>query len=215
MTKQVYKQQKRCLQGVFKMPQENELLKLRFKLKTGEEFEAQGNLNFISTQKEAFLNLLKTPKVLQNSLSNYKTEESAQDTPKLLARPTYFRNIQPKTSFPTPSSEVWNKVAYSDGENIIIRRKSKLIKPQIAALIILGANKIINAQSTLSALELAKSLKLSGYLKTGERLDRIITTEIKEGHLSFEGSKRNRLYRITATGQAKAYTWAEKLLQEF
>ncbi len=195
------------------MAQENELLKLRFKLKTGEEFEAQGNLDFISAQKEAFLNLVKAPKVLQNSLSNYKTEESPQEPPKLIARPTYLRNLQPKAAL--PSNEVWDKVAYYDGENIIIRRKSKLIKPQVAALIILGAGKVLNSQNTLSALELAKSLKLSGYLKTGERLDRLIVNEIKEGHLSYEGSKRNRLYKISATGQAKAYIWAEKLLQEF
>ncbi len=199
------------------MPQDNEILKLRFKLKTGEEFEAQGDLNFISTQKEAFLNLVKTPKILNHNLNNYKAEQTTPQAPKLLERPAFIRNLNqtPKANIPTPSSEVWGKVAYSDGENIIIRRKSKLIKPQIAALIILGANKALNSQDTLSALELAKSLKLSGYLKTGERLDRLISNEIKEGHLSYEGSKRNRRYRLNAIGQAKAYTWAEKLLQEF
>ena len=198
------------------MPQENEILKLRFKLKTGEEFEAQGDLDFISTQKEAFLNLVKVPKTLTGNFNNSKQEMIPQ-APKLLTRPPYLRNINLtiKNPIPTPSSEVWDKIAYSDGENIIIRRKSKLIKPQIAALIILGANKALNAQDTLSALELAKSLKLSGYLKEGQRLDRLLEGEIKEGHLSYEGSKRNRLYRLNAIGQAKAYTWAEKLLQEF
>ena len=197
------------------MPQENETLKLRFKLKTGEEFEAQGNQAFISAQKEAFLNLVKTTKPL--GIYSHKSEEPQQETSKTLTRPTYFRNIgnQIRPSVPTPSGEVWDKVAYSDGESIIIRRKSKLIKPQIAALIILGANKTLNSQDTLTALELAKSLKLSGYLKTGQRLDRLLEGEIKEGHISYEGSKRNRLYRLNATGQAKAYTWAEKLLQEF
>lgn len=197
------------------MPQENETLKLRFKLKTGEEFEAQGNQAFISAQKEAFLNLVKTTKPL--GIYNHKSEETPQETSKMLTRQTYLRNIgnQIRTPIPTPSGEVWDKVAYSDGESIIIRRKSKLIKPQIAALIILGANKALNSQDTLTALELAKSLKLSGYLKTGQRLDRLLEGEIREGHLSYEGSKRNRLYRISATGQAKAYTWAEKLLQEF
>ena len=198
------------------MPQENEILKLRFKLKTGEEFEAQGDLDFISAQKEAFLNLVKVPKTLTGNFNNSKQEMIPQ-APKLLTRPPYLRNINLtiKNPIPTPSSEVWDKIAYSDGENIIIRRKSKLIKPQIAALIILGANKALNAQDTLSALELAKSLKLSGYLKEGQRLDRLLEGEIKEGHLSYEGSKRNRLYRLNAIGQAKAYTWAEKLLQEF
>lgn len=197
------------------MPQDNENLKLRFKLKTGEEFEAQGDQAFITAQKEAFLNLVRPTKQLINIAS--KQESTLQETPKQLTHQNDINNIanQTKQTIPTPSSEVWGKVAYFDGENIIIRRKSKLIKPQIAALIILGANKVLNTQDTLSALELAKSLKLSGYLKEGQRLDRILEGEIKDGHLSYEGSKRKRLYRISLTGQAKAYTWAEKLLQEF
>lgn len=207
------------------MPQENENLKLRFKLKTGEEFEAQGDLDFISTQKEAFLNLVKSPKSISNTITPaYKTENQAEPQIRLPLKPSYLRKqenwtnekITPQNDIlKTPSSDVWDKVAYSDGENIILRRKSKLIKPQIAALIILGANKTLNAQDTLSALTLAKSLKLSGYLKEGQRLDRLIEPEIREGFLSYEGSKRNRLYRISVTGQAKAYTWAEKLLQDY
>ena len=203
------------------MSQENENLKLRFKLKTGEEFEAQGDLEFISAQKEAFLNLVKTPKQQTAANTTYQPQIPAQQERSLL-KPAYLRRQgtlseqeESKQTIKTPSGEVWDKVAYSDGDNIIIRRKSKLIKPQIAALIILGAAKVLIAQDTLSALELAKSLKLSGYLKAGQRLDRLIEGEIKEGFLSYEGSKRNRLYRISAAGQAKAYTWAEKLLQEY
>ncbi len=207
------------------MPQENENLKLRFKLKTGEEFEAQGDLDFISKQKEAFLNLLKSPKNISSIINPaYKMENQTEPQIRLPLKPSYLRKhenwtnekITPQNDIlKTPSGDVWDKVAYSDGENIILRRKSKLIKPQIAALIILGANKTLNAQDTLSALTLAKSLKLSGYLKEGQRLDRLIEPEIKEGFLSYEGSKRNRLYRISASGQAKAYTWAEKLLKEY
>ena len=211
------------------MSQENENLKLRFKLKTGEEFEAQGNLDFISQQKEAFLNLLKAPKPA-NTLAAYKPQESQNMQKQNYSaqnyqtyKPAYLRRQefshesteQNKTVLKTPSGEVWDKVAYSDGDNIILRRKSKLIKPQIAALIVLGAAKILTEQDTLSALELAKSLKLSGYLKQGQRLDRLLEGEIREGFLAYEGSKRNRLYRISAAGQAKAYTWAEKLLQEY
>ena len=207
------------------MPQENEILKLRFKLKTGEEFEAQGDSAFISAQKEAFLNLVKAPKAA-NSASIYSNKQESS-APEIKATPqstqhssSYFQSKQSsisaqKQSVQTPSGEVWDKVSYFDGDNIIIRRKSKLVKPQIAALIVLSAAKILIAKEALSALELSKSLKLSGYLKPGQRLDRLLEPEIRESHLSYEGSKRNRLYRISATGQAKAYLWAEKLLQEF
>ena len=204
------------------MSQDKENLKLRFRLKTGEEFEAQGDLDFISAQKEAFLNLLKTPKGLNSIINTYRQDEQGQEqTQRFLNKPAYLRqqpswtSTMQKTPLKTPSGEVWDKVAYGDGENIIIRRKSKLIKPQIAALIVLGAAKVLVEKDTLSALELAKSLKLSGYLKEGQRLDRLLEKEIKEGLISYEGSKRTRLYRISATGQAKAYNWAEKLLQEF
>ena len=208
------------------MSQDNENLKLRFKLKTGEEFEAQGNQSFISAQKEAFLNLIKNPKSQDSALAPYKKEESPQTAQNQPYRPAYLRKEQarqadfldkntPKNSLKMPSVEVWDKVCYLDGGNIILRRKSKLIKPQIAALIILGAAKVLNEQSVLTALELAKALKFSGYLKPGQRLDRLLESEIREGFLSYEGSKRNRLYRISAGGQAKAYTWAEELLQEY
>ena len=149
------------------MPQENENLKLRFKLKTGEEFEAQGDLSFISSQKEAFLNLVKSPKILNSGLANdYRAENQAEAPIRLPLKPSYLsrqenwsnKKITPQNNIlKTPSGEVWDKVAYSDGENLILRRKSKLIKPQIAALSILGANKTLNAQDTLSALTLAKS----------------------------------------------------------
>lgn len=207
------------------MSQDNENLKLRFKLKTGEEFEAQGNQSFISTQKEAFLNLIKAPKSQDSALAPYKKEENPQIAQNPPYRPAYLRKEPrqadfsdkntPKTALKMPSVEVWDKVCYLDGGNIILRRKSKLIKPQIAALIILGAAKVLNEQTVLTALELAKALKLSGYLKPGQRLDRLLESEIREGFLSYEGSKRNRLYRISSGGQAKAYTWAEKLLQEY
>lgn len=204
------------------MSQDKENLKLRFRLKTGEEFEAQGDLDFISAQKEAFLNLLKNPRGLSSIINTYKQDELIQEQPqRFLNKPAYLRqqsswtNSIQKNPLKTPSGEVWDKVAYGDGENIIIRRKSKLIKPQIAALIVLGAAKVLAEKETLSALELAKSLKLSGYLKEGQRLDRLLEKEIKEGLISYEGSKRTRLYRVSTAGQAKAYNWAEKLLQEF
>lgn len=193
--------------------QENETLKLRFKLKTGEEFEAQGDRAFISDQKDAFLDMIKqakTPALTQKTQSQNNTY-----TEKPKQQPSYT-NTQNKTiNIPTVSAEVWDKIAYFDGQNLIIRRKSKLIQTPIAALIILGANKVLNAQDTLSALTLAKSLKLSGYFKQGQRLDRLLESEIKDGFLSYEGSKRNRLYRISASGQAKAYTWAERILKEY
>lgn len=238
------------------MTTENEKkLKLRFKLKTGEEFEAEGDLTFISTQKDLFLGLI-SPKQTTNT---YKTSSNTigsriepikKHTDTKLAYSQKPLSVLPRTySFNTaenqpegrgnnynyqalhstrdqrglpdhdikntilqPDLALWDKIAYIDGDDIIIRRKDKNIKPQGAALIILGAAKVLKEGAQMTALELSKSMKLSGYLKENERLDRVLGPEIKESCIMYEGSKRNRVYRITQKGMAKAFTNAERAL---
>ncbi|MDR0952667.1 MAG: hypothetical protein LBM71_00510 [Elusimicrobiota bacterium] len=234
--------------------------KLRFKLKTGEEFEAEGQEAFILKEKEAFLNLivpqkqnLKTRQINQIDFTEPKETGKTpapflQDSEVLSAtddlaiyKPAYLRQNhgglppqkepqelpQPSQNLKNPSNyynepiknsalqaniSVWDKIVYSDGGEIILRRKDKNIKPPTAALIILSAAKILKNSEGLPALELAHALKVSGYLKPNERLDRILAGEIKTGALLFSGSKRGRLYRATQTGMAKAYTVAERTL---
>lgn len=216
--------------------EQNKNLRLRIRLKSGEEFEAEGDASFISRQKEAFLNLIgnaeevfdKTPKPAayngpiahkntiptdtQSALPRQKGHQPQQTQAQLL--PPYLKmqpSPKPQGSIQMPAQDVWDKIAYSDGEDIIIRRKDKNLKPSAAALIILGAAKVLKNNPSLSALELSKSLKLSGYLKDS-RLDRAIATEVKDSAIVFEGSKRNRFYSLTQKGLAKAFTTAEKIL---
>ena len=278
--------------------QENDkqIFKLRIKLKTGEEFEAEGSLDFIEQQKEAFLkiikpsayteivqnigygqkivpetaatcthpkegelfnsaginpeaedvwdaapqadsNLIQTPK---ENIQKYSPKTDIWGVPKISAAPIYVKDeenpagkyrpayfgkmpqIRPherkkpvkptETPIPKPEGSVWERIAYPEGEYRIIRRKDKNLTAADAALIILGAAKIFRNASKMSALELSKSLKLSGYLKGNERLDRILAPEIKDSRLVYEGSKRNRDYMITQSGTAKAYTAAERVL---
>lgn len=278
--------------------QENDkqILKLRIKLKTGEEFEAEGSLDFIEQQKEAFLKIIKTSaytEIVQNigygqkivpetaatcthpkegeifnssgvnpkagdaddaapqadsnliqtpkeNIQKYSPKTDIWGVPKISAAPIYVKDeenpagkyrpayfgkmpqIRPherkkpvkptETPIPKPEGSVWERIAYPEGEYIIIRRKDKSLTAADAALIILGAAKIFRNASKMSALELSKSLKLSGYLKGNERLDRILAPEIKDSRLVYEGSKRNRDYMITQSGTAKAYTAAERVL---
>lgn len=278
--------------------QENDkqIFKLRIKLKTGEEFEAEGSLDFIEQQKEAFLKIIKTSayteivqnigygqKIVPETAANYTHSKEAEifnssgvnpkagdaddaapqadsnliqtpkeniqkyspktdiwGVPKISAAPIYVKDeenpagkyrpayfgkmpqIRPherkkpvkpmETPIPKPEGSVWERIAYPEGEYIIIRRKDKSLTAADAALIILGAAKIFRNASKMSALELSKSLKLSGYLKGNERLDRILAPEIKDSRLVYEGSKRNRDYMITQSGTAKAYTAAERVL---
>lgn len=278
--------------------QENDkqIFKLRIKLKTGEEFEAEGSLDFIERQKEAFLKIIKTSvytetvqnvgygqktvpeaaatythskeaetfnssgvnpkagdeggaspqtdsniiKTPKENIQKYSPKTDIWGVPKISSAPTYIKEeenpagkyrpayfgkmplIKPherkkpakptEAPIPKPEGSVWERIAYPEGEYIIIRRKDKNLTAADAALIILGAAKIFRNASKMSALELSKSLKLSGYLKGNERLDRILAPEIKDSRLVYEGSKRNRDYMITQSGTAKAYTAAERVL---
>ncbi len=137
--------------------------------------------------------------------SAYFTRPSATKLPKRTKTQTERPIIQPQQS-------VWQRIAYADGQHIILRRKDKTLSSAMAALIILGAAQILTNTPKMSALELSRSLKLSGYLKENERLDRILTPEIRLSCLVYDGSKRNREYILTQIGMAKAYTAAERIL---
>lgn len=254
----------------------NQKVKLRLRLKSGEEFEAEGSLPFVLEQKDEFLTqnapylktrqpVIRTKKIEsapdfapQNEVlpqpSNEVTHQPKPDfTPE--PEPQQAEPAQPEPTIVTPEEynlripairrrqmeaerkipaaitatagtnpyindgqnwqideKIWLKVAYLDGTDIVLRRKIKDLKPGIAALITLAAAKMLAGITKMTALELSKSLRMSGYLKGGERLDRILTAEIKAGTLFFEGSKRNREYIISQTGTAKAYTSAEHFL---
>ena len=246
----------------------NQKVKLRLRLKSGEEFEAEGSLPFVLAQKNEFLSqnaphlnkasntaeqtlppaetLPKTVITPQNIISAPQNKdentilEDANTTPQQInsSRVTAEdfrlsipairrRQIEGGRLIPDNNAnisatndgqnwkidgKIWSKVAYLDGTDIVLRRKVKDLKPGIAALITLAAAKMLAGITKMTALELSKSLKMSGYLKPTERLDRIIAPEIKAGTLFFEGTKRRREYMISQTGTAKAYTSAEHFL---
>ena len=234
---------------------QNQKVKLRLRLKSGEEFEAEGSLSFVLTQKEEFLNK-NTPPAQDGTpytKTAYTAEISEQNTntatpqniqkqnaarqynlniPAIIRRkqeeekavitesrtaPQPIQNTQDFTQKEGENTwqideKIWSKVAYLDGADIILRRKIKDLKPGIAALITLAAAKMLAGIQKMSALELVKSLKLSGYFKSGDRLDRILLPEIKAGTIFFIGTKRKREYIISQTGTAKAYTSAEHLM---
>ena len=72
-----------------------------------------------------------------------------------------------------------------------------------AALILLAANRALNRGEDMSAIELAKALRMSGYQP--DRLDRLLNGAAKTGRITASGTKRNRTYRITRKGLEKIY----------
>jgi len=152
--------------------------KLRIKDPSGAEFEAEGPAEFISTEKESFLKDLRQKTTAQGS-PNTATGE-------------------------TPSkARFWDRVTESGGDQLRLKIKSPKIGPAEAALTLIAANRAVNQTEAISAITLSKALKTSGYEPA--RLDRLLSTEIREGRITASGTKRNRTYQITQKGLEKAY----------
>ena len=84
-----------------------------------------------------------------------------------------------------------------------LKIKSPEISAAETALILLAANESINQKERTSALTLSKAMKISGF--EPDRLDRLLSKEIKEERVTASGTKRNRTYRITHKGFERAY----------
>jgi uncharacterized protein YjhX (UPF0386 family) len=84
-----------------------------------------------------------------------------------------------------------------------LRTKTPNVSAAEAALILMAANRALNQREDMGALLLSKALKTSGY--EPDRLDRLLSKEIKEGKVIASGAKRNRTYRITRKGLERSY----------
>ena len=237
-----------------KTDENSQKVKLRLRLKSGEEFEAEGSLTFVLAQKEEFLKIItktnikphimaesivpdQNTSLTTNNTNNAINGQNNQNNNFIDTSITHKINTFPNTNpikpieitpLRTPAiikqntqnndsikvidQQLWGKIAYIDGQDVVLRRKSRLLAPSNAALIILAVAKMLANIQKMTALELSKLMLLSGYLGAGDRLDRILTQDVKVGNLLFEGSKRNREYIITEQGIAKAYTSAENFL---
>ena len=180
------------------MDNNNTVLKIRFRLPNGEEFEAEGPREFIERERHNFLTLIG-----QGQQSSPRTDTIPQ-----------IRGELPRQDPPQHAElYLWEKLFKEDGETLILRKRAKLPIPELALLLIAGAKALLNHPS-YSALELAKSLKACG-TEQGGRLDRCLAPEIQSGRLIAQGAKRSRTYKLSDSGFAKAYTLAEKLLKNY
>ena len=237
-------------------------VKIRFKFRSGEEFEAEGSPEFIESQRAQFLQLIgkegraaTTPRSSAtrpqtrpfSAQEARSTTPSAADFPPLESAATAaFPRMQPASApFPAqtdtaapsdpeqlllqpaalrskshtaaqPSAEaqrLWEFIVKVDDGHVYLRRKSRLITPETAALLLLAAAKVLLQENSYSALALAKSLAKSGY--GGGRLDRLLGPDLRQGTLRAEGSKRSRAYLLSDEGFARAYVLAGKLAEEW
>lgn len=187
------------------MPEETEkTLKIRFRFPGGEEFEAQGTLEFIERQRNYFLDLI--GKQTRNSSASQSAPSPTQPN-----APTPTPALTPvQEAF--PAKRLWEKLFKEEGDEVIFRRKMRL-EPQEAALLLLAAARVLLNQSACKALSLSQMLQKSGFTNAG-RLDRLLQQETHNGYLESEGIKRGRIYRLTNAGFARAFVLAEKLAGE-
>lgn len=181
------------------------ILKMRFRLPNGEEFEAEGTREFIEKQRNYFLALIGQNKAAEQA-SLFTNTVSSGHSQQIVAPPP--NNVSAMHT----ESVLWERLFKEDGSTLILRRKTKLSLQDLASLI-LAAAAILLHNHTYSALELSRSLKACGWSGEG-RLDRILASEIQAGRLVGEGAKRGRTYKLTDEGSAKAFVLAEKLLKQ-
>lgn len=123
-----------------------------------------------------------------------------------------FRSHAP--SIGQSEKQLWEQIIRSDDKLVSLRRKSRQLSPDTAALVLLAAAKVLlGAADGYSALLLSKSLKKSGY--GGERLDRVLAGQMRQRFISSDGTKRSRLYLLSDEGFARAYVLATKLAAEW
>lgn len=88
-------------------------------------------------------------------------------------------------------------------ENIpYLKIKLPDLDEKMAMLILLTSYLKILSIENVEALDLSKSLKLSGYMV--KRIDQIAKNLIKDGSVTAFGTKRNRSYSLTPKGIAKS-----------
>ncbi len=159
--------------------------KLRLKDPSGAEFEAEGTTEFVLAEKTSFLAGLTRGKAVPE------------------------RRLTARAGATTPETAFWSRIITDKGDLLKLRFKSPEIIAVEAVLILMAANRTINQKEDLGAITLSKALKSSGY--EPDRLDRLLSKEIRDGRVTASGTKRNRTYQITQKGLEKAYMATRKL----
>ncbi len=161
-----------------------ERCRLRIKDPSGAEFEAEGPVDFIQSEKSQFLEAVRSGTTRRKAEPEDQPSEDRKDE--------------------APAAEdLWKKIISVKGGAAVLRVKSPETTAQEAALIILAGSKILNHSEELSAITLSRALRSSGYQP--HRLDRALLAEIKAGKITASGTKRSRSYSITRKGLEKIY----------
>ncbi|OGR94770.1 MAG: hypothetical protein A2V88_00885 [Elusimicrobia bacterium RBG_16_66_12] len=156
--------------------------RLRLRLPTGAELEAEGDAEFVRQERAEFL-------IRQIPVAG---AESAGGTGR-----------EPRVD--------WNAVVEARSGGLTLRGKiaggDKAGKD--ACLVLLMASDRLLSQPKPTAAMLGKWLRASGY-PVG-RMDRTLQDAVSQGELLSSGSRRSRRYELTATGKIRALLLSEQM----
>ena len=201
--------------------------KIRFRFPNGEEFEAEGNRDFIEQQRNYFLSLIgkhqaaraislepaakrlgTLPPVAPNPALAAASARPNQAPSADLSLPPAERAEASPAANAFPALRLWERILKEDGDIVVLRKRMRL-SAQEGALLLLAGARVLLKQPACTALNLSRALKKSGFDEG--RLDRLLAPDIKNGHITSDGSKRSRMYLLTNEGFARSFVLAEKL----
>ncbi|HBL16756.1 MAG: hypothetical protein A2X36_00325 [Elusimicrobia bacterium GWA2_69_24] len=158
--------------------------KIRLRLPTGAELEAEGSADFVSAERRHFVSMLQP-----NASGSAMLEAAGASDPALAGHPP------------------WETILEARGGGLQLRAKLRGDQAeQDASLILLAAAKALLKLAKPTAAQLAKWLRTSGY-PIG-RVDRIIQGCLERGEILASGSRRARRYELSGPGFAKAFRCA-------
>ena len=189
----------------------NPAQKIRLKFANGEEFEAEGNREFIESQRDYFLALVKKLPPTRHQPGKPSAEDTAATG--TLVPALYATSPAPKKAHTAPQNPVfpntrlWEQLLTQEGEQLALRRKFHLSADEAALILLAGGRELLNKEGG-SALWLSRALEKSNFAVP--RLDRLLAPAVKLGLIQSQGAKRSRLYMLTPAGLARAFVLAEK-----
>ncbi|MCX5789791.1 MAG: hypothetical protein NTX64_15000 [Elusimicrobia bacterium] len=161
----------------------NERFRLRLKLPSGAEMEAEGAPEFVEAERRAFI--------------------------QQAARPSETENFAAGPGQGQPAGPPWAEITETRSGGIQLRAKPPGRTERDACLLLLAAaHRLLNTPKPTAA-QLARWLRASGY-PVG-RVDRVLAQALDQGHILASGSRRARRYELTGPGRAKAFLLAEEL----
>ena len=204
-------------------------IRIRIRIPSGAEFEAEGTEELVLSEKEKFIKKFandyeaikntdleiigveeENQKKLnhQNSFGEIKVHEVEQ---KKFGQPDLLFSVD-KTEGGIEPKNAWETITRKGkNQHLVIISKDKSINAAEAVLILLAAEQQLSGNFEIPALILSGMLKSSGF--QARRLDRLLQQYIDNGYIKYTGTKRGRAYSLSEKGFQKAALLAHIMIK--